>query len=47
VSEKLGGKGGGTVTEGIKAASSEYKSLSASDREVCRARSCGFLHGQL
>jgi len=33
VSEKLGGKGGGTVTEGIKTASSEYKSLSASERE--------------
>lgn len=33
VSEKLQGKGG-TVTEGIKAASTEYKSLSASEREV-------------
>jgi len=33
VSEKLQGRGG-AVTEGIKAASSEYKALNASEREV-------------
>jgi hypothetical protein len=36
VAEKLQGKGS-TVTEGIKAASSDFKSLSASEREVCHA----------